>query len=130
MSYEGLFSGYGLLGRATGLNFNSTADQPIRICSGLYRVAQILVINASANLALSAAAGGLYTATSKGGTAIVSALQGYATLSASSKILGLTLATILTTDIRTERTLYFSLSSAHGSAATADIYIYGNKFDT
>ena len=113
-----------ILGRLIGANMNSTGDQPIAINAAKYVIRRIVVVNASANLTL--AVGGFYTAASKGGTAIVANTQIYTALTAAAKFLDVTLAAILGTDVRTEGTLYFSLTTAQGSAATADIFIIGD----
>jgi hypothetical protein len=114
-----------LLGVLKGANLNTTADQPITIVSASkYQVTQILVTNASGTPSL--AVGGFYTAASKGGTALVAATQVYSALTAASKFVNVTMLAILTTDVRTESTLYFSLTTAQGSAMTADIYVFGN----
>jgi hypothetical protein len=109
-----------LIGELIGANFNSTADQQIELRSSFYKITQILVCNASANLAT--AKGGIYTATLYGGTAVVAAAQGYATLVTNLKNLDMTLAD---NDIRQETLLYFKLTTPNGGAATADIRIYG-----
>ena len=114
----------GFLASFRGLNMNSTRDQALLINSSRYAIRRIVVNNASANLTL--AAGGIYTASSKGGTAIVPAAQVYVALSAAAKFLDLTLAAILGTDVRTETTLFFSLTTAQGGAATADLFIFGD----
>lgn len=115
---------YGVIGVLKSANMNSTADQAIPIATGnasqTYIVDRVLVVNASASLTL--AAGGVYTAASKGGTAIVSALQVYTGLTSATKTMYMTMAV---SDKRTEDPLYLSLSVAQGSAATADIYVLG-----
>lgn len=128
MSYL-LFNNAGILGSVASIDLNSTADQSISINSSKYVIRGILVTNASADMTLSIAAGGVYTAVSKGGVAVVSAAQLYTPLSTSDKYSEITLAGIVGTDVRTETTLYFSLTTAHGSAATADIFIIGDKLD-
>lgn len=114
-----------ILGMANGLNMNSTADQAIAMPGGLYIIRRIVIANPSLSLTL--AAGGIYTAASKAGTAIVSAAQLYSALTGATKFLDLTLAAILGTDTRTENTLYFALTTAQGAAATADIRIFGEQ---
>lgn len=121
--------GYGMLGqvmlgKSVGVNMNSTADQSITIRSSNYIIRRIVVTNASASL--TTAAGGVYSAASKGGTAIVASGQAYSALTTAVKVLDLTLAN---TDRRTETTLYLSLTTGQGSAATANIYIFGDKLD-
>jgi hypothetical protein len=107
---------------AKSADFNVTTDQPIAINlpsgASAYHITRIIVTNAS--VSMTTAAGGVYTAASKGGTAIVAAAQVYSALTTNAKILVLTLAN---SDRRTESTLYFSLTTGHGSAATADIYV-------
>ena len=122
-AYDPTASGSRLVGKLAGANMNSTADQaiPIRFDGSKYVPLRIYVTNASTSLTL--AAGGIYTATSKGGTAIVAAGQVYSALTSSSKTLQTTIAV---TDTRTESTLYLSLTTAQGSAATADVYVFAD----
>lgn len=115
-----------LAGVLKNANLNSTSDQAISILyAGKYRVDQIAFTNVSTSLAGSPTAGGFYTGAGKTGTTIVAASQTYT---------GLTAATVITfpsfaaggnaTTFSATQTLYFSLTTAHGSAVTADIYIY------
>lgn len=112
------------LGRLIGANFNTTNDQPISINSNRYVIRRITVDNASTNL--TTAAGGFYTAASKGGTNIVANTQVFTALSAGSKFVDCTLLTILTTDVLTVTTLYLSLTVSQGAPATADVFIFGD----
>lgn len=109
--------------RLLAADMNSTADQIFipAFTFTTFIIREILVTNASG--AISLATGGIYTAASKGGTAIVSAAQSWAGLSSSTKTVTPTLAGTAT-DRRTG-SLYFSLTAAMGSAATADMYIMG-----
>lgn len=111
-----------LLGVLRAANMNTTADQAISIGVAKYVVRRIVVTNASANLTL--AAGGIYPAASKAGTAIVANTQLYTALTASTKTLDLTLAAL--TDVQTAATLYLALTTGQGSAATADLYLFGD----
>lgn len=106
-------------------NFNSTADQAMAIPSHITKfiITQILVTNCSVSMTL--AAGGFYPAASKGGTAIVASTQVYTTLSSSTINLSTTLATGILTTTFAISTIYFSLTTAQGSAATCDIYVIG-----
>lgn len=112
------------LGGFVGANMNSTADQSITISSASYVITAILVTNAS--ISLTTAAGGIYTSASKGGTAVVAAGQVYSALTAATKQLALTLND---TDRRTATTLFLSLTTGQGSAATADVYVFGRPLD-
>ena len=113
-----------LLGELIGANMNSTSDQQIVIFSApaKYIIRRIVATNAS--ISLTTAVGGIYTAVSKGGTAVVANSQAYSTLSAGTKFLDLTLAS--NTDYRTATSLYLSLTTPQGAAATADIFVYGD----
>lgn len=111
-------------------SFNSTADQPIILPSSInaFQLTGILITNAS--ISLTTAAGGFYPAASKAGTAIVAASQVYSTLTASTKLLSATLAAaVATTRYSTANladwTIYLSLTTAQGAAATADVYLIG-----
>ena len=114
---------FNIIGRIIGANFNITTDQAIAMIASRYVIRRIVVQNAS--VSMSTAQGGFYTAAAKGGTAIVAATQAYSVLTAAAKFIDLTLAAILGTDVRTEGTLYFSLTTGQGVAATADIDIIG-----
>ena len=118
-----------LLGTLVGANMNSTADQKITIFSNpsKYIVRRIVVTNASTSL--TTAAGGVYTAASKGGDAVVASSQAYSTLTSSALFLDLTLNTSSSINITVKSSvpnLYLSLTTAQGAAATADVYVYGD----
>lgn len=109
-----------------GANMNTTADQifaqnvtasPFPFTN--YVITSIMTANASTSLSI--AAGGIYTAASKGGTPIVAAVQVYSGLTTSAKIIN---PTIANTDLRTT-VPYLSLTTGQGGAATADFYIFG-----
>lgn len=121
-----------LAGVLKGANMNITTDQAIPLSlppvsaggSGRYYVQQIMVANPS--ISLTTAAGGIYTAVSKGGVAVVAAGQAYSALTqglvnVAGSLLLLTIA--LPTAFFTAPILYFSLTTAQGAAATADIYV-------
>lgn len=112
-----------LLGQLIGANMNVTTDQAIpitRIGSKRYVITRITVTNASTSL--TNADGGIYTATSKGGTAVVAAAQVYTALTSSTVALDLTLAVNNTYNVSN---LYLSLTGTQGGAATADVRVYG-----
>ncbi len=119
-----LGEGSTLLGALKGANMNVTTDQAIAIPWAKYIVRRITFVNPSTSLTL--AAGGVYTAASKGGTAIVAAAQVYSGLTGATKFIDATLAALLGTDALTVATLYLSLTTAQGGAATADCYIFGD----
>jgi hypothetical protein len=113
-----------VLGKKIGANFNVTTDQAITIESDKYIIRKIIATNAS--IELDTAEGGIYTDTAKGGVDLVAATQAYTALTTSAKYADLTLEAEVGTDVRTEGTLYLSLTAAQGAAATADIFIIGD----
>lgn len=116
------------LGKLLNVDLNITTDQIIPIINASkYVVRSIVVTNASANLSVSLAAGGLYSAGSKGGTAIVAAAQLYTALTSAAVASNLTIA--VGAIARAETSLFFSLTTAHGSAATMDIYLFGDVLE-
>ena len=116
-------------------DMNSILDQAITLPATItaFQLTGIVICNAS--LSLTTAVGGFYPTTAKGGTAIVAAGQVYSSLTTAAKLLSATLAAGVSTTRyssanlavpNTALTLYFSLTTAQGAAATADIYILGN----
>jgi hypothetical protein len=107
-------------------NFNETTDQILTaFFSGRFRPKRFVVMNAS--ISLTTAAGGFYTAASKGGTALVAAGQVYSALTASDLALEATLA--VPNDWWAAGTpVYLSLTTAQGAAATGDVYVYGDVY--
>lgn len=72
-------------------------------------------------------AGGVYTAASKGGDALVGVAQSWVTLAAS-KIVAATLAALTGTNIESA-TPYLSLTTGSTAACTADVFIFGVVID-
>lgn len=113
------------LGKLVGANFNVTTDQEIALNnSARFRLRRITVINTSVP-GMGTAAGGFYTAVSKGGSAIVVAGQVYTGLTNAATALDLTMA-LPNLVLAAASRLFFSLTTAQGAPATADIYVYGD----
>jgi hypothetical protein len=112
--------------KIAGANLNVTTDQACTLPASItaWSPTAVWVTNCSVTLAGGLAAGGVYTAASKGGTAIVAAVQTYTALTAATIILPLTIATGTTTRF-TASPIYFSLTTGNGSAATCDVYVLG-----
>lgn len=122
-------------GSLIGANMNSTLDQQIVISvpTGLWMVDSIAVSNPS--VSLTTAAGGVYSALSKGGVAVVANTQAYSALTSNTanttgNALLLTIATAGNTTAfqglqQTGQisSLYLSLTTAQGAAATADVRV-------
>lgn len=109
-----------------GANLNVTTDQAFTKGGTFtrYMVTRIVARRLTGNASI--AAGGIYTAASKGGTAVVAAAQVWSALSAADKVLTLTLAAL--TDAL-QATPILSLTTAAGGAVTADVLIYGVVLD-
>lgn len=71
-------------------------------------------------------AGGLYTAASKAGLAVVGAAQSWAGLTGA---LTAVLATLALTGVQSSATLYLSLTTGNTGALGADLFVYGLILD-
>jgi hypothetical protein len=118
-----------LLGRIIGANMNIATDQPFVLTNWAalnpFRITKITAKNASTSL--TTAAGGVYPAASKAGTAIVASAQAYSALSAATIALDLTLA-VGTTVYAKGGAPILSLTTGQGGAATADFYLFGDVY--
>jgi hypothetical protein len=120
-----------LLGRIIGANMNVTTDQPFIMTSwaalNKCRITKVTCKNAS--VSLTTAAGGIYSAASKGGTALVASGQVYSNLTAATLALDLTIAS--TPGLTVQAAGYapiLSLTTGQGTAATADFYLFGDIY--
>ena len=107
-----------------GANFNSTADQAMTAVGTLpskWRAANVIVTNASINL--TTAAGGVYSAASKAGTAVVAAAQTYTACTTSTKFTSASINGSLADIFNGSTQLYLSLTTGQGATATADVYV-------
>jgi hypothetical protein len=113
----------GVLGSLRGANFNTTSDQAIAINARVttFQIVKIAVTNCSGTFTL--AVGGFYATTSKAGTAIVANTQAYSSLSATTIVLN---PVIASNPRMTVASVYLSLTTAAGSAATCDVYVIGD----
>ena len=116
-----------LIGKLTLANFDITTDQQITLLINVkFRITKITVENASV-AGMSTAAGGIYTAATKGGTAIVAAGQVYTGLTNAATALDLTLAAPNLV-LPALQSLFFSLTTAQGALATASLYVFGDVY--
>ena len=121
-----------LIGILKSVDFNITTDQaiPITLVGGYtnYRINDIVMVNAS--IALTTAVGGIYPAASKSGTPYVAATQTYTTVNSGvTAFLSLTKTNAGSLSTHNDPILYFSLTTAQGAAATADIYVFGTPIN-
>jgi hypothetical protein len=120
------------LGKLIGANMNVTTDNIIPLLippSTGFRVTRVTVRNASASL--TTAAGGVYTAPAKGGTALVAATQVYSALTGPTLLADLTIAATPGNTVwqaAAVPNLYLNLTTAQGAAATADVFVYGDVY--
>jgi hypothetical protein len=118
-----------MIGRIIAANFNITTDQPFVMdipATARFRVNRITAENTSV-AGMSTAAGGVYPAATKSGTALVAAGQVYTGLTNAATALDLTLAT--PNAIQAAGTIpKLSLTTGQGAAATADLYMYGDVY--
>jgi hypothetical protein len=114
---------YTTLFRLSAANLNSALDQALIKTwdFSVYVIKEVLITNASA--AVLNAKGGIYTAPSKGGVAVVAADTSFASLSTPTD----TLNPVLNNGSTSQLTgpLYLSLTTAEGSAVTADVSVMG-----
>lgn len=123
-------------GVVKGVNMNVTTDQaiPISVPTASYTISAIEV--SAPSVSLTTAAGGVYSAASKGGVAIVAAGQAYSALTtnaanATGNTLFLTISAAgLTTRFNGPTqatpisTIYLSLTTGQGAAATANVRVF------
>ena len=125
----GLGSG-ALCGELLNANMNVTTDQPLLwFVPPLqnYRLTKITAKNASRSYQAGSALGGLYTAVSKGGTAVVAASQAFTALHFTNATANLDLTLVAgvgTLGEYSNSPLVFSLTTGDGSAGTIDLFVY------
>jgi hypothetical protein len=122
----------GLLGSLIGADLNIITDQPISINAQQYVVTKVMMTNASTDLTAGGGvtAGGIYTAPAKAGLDVVIAGYGWNILVLPTDIdvlTGVDLYGGAAEYVLTGGTVYLSLTTGAGFAATADIYIYGDR---
>ena len=110
--------------RACNLNVttDNTLDKQFNCSTFLIATNGIRICNASTSL--TTAVGGIYTAASKGGIAVVSNLQTYSALTAATLGMDATVAAAGLDEL-TAAALYLSLTTPQGGAATADVFVFG-----
>lgn len=110
------------------LDFQSTADQALtKVFGGTNAIVNYVVAMRKTGGATVACAGGVYTASAKGGSALVAAAQSWVTL-ASNVNVSATLAALAGTTI-TGPNLFLSLTSGSTAAVTADLFVFGVVVD-
>lgn len=123
-----------VLASARGVNFNTTNDQPIAIPQRVtaFQLVSVLITNAS--ISLTTAVGGFYPAAGKSGLAIVDPSQNYAGLTTSQTLQqamltafgqNTRLSSVNLGTIAGYMNIWFSLTTAQGAPASADIYLLG-----
>lgn len=114
------------IGKLEGVNGAITTDQIIPIVGAAeYTIDKIIFCHSTAVPV--AMQGGIYTLPAKAGSAVVAATQSYTGLGNQPYDL---LVVTPTVALRASPFLYFSLTTANGSAVTFDIYVYGTVTKT
>lgn len=113
-----------------GANLQSTADQAFSKIGGFTNYVSTLIVGKWASGGASVVcAGGIYTAASKAGSALVAAAQSWVTLTSSGLVVNASLAAVVGTNSQTATPL-LSLTTGSTAAATADFYIFGVALDS
>lgn len=118
----------GAVGWIIGADMNSTADQAFNFAvPATARLSLRSIVATNGSISLTTAAGGVYPAASKGGTAIVANTQVFTALTgtAATKV-NLTLASAANTTAYLATGIYLSLTTGQGAAATADLFIFAD----
>jgi hypothetical protein len=110
-----------------GINLNATGDNAITLNngSGTYALRRFVVTNASADLSGGSLQYGIFSAVSGGGEAILaSGVNSATSLTAASKFIA---PAVAQNDTISASTVYFRVGVANGAAATADVYLFGDR---
>lgn len=117
-----------LIGIARGINLNATGDQAIRVLGTRRIIRRIVITNASTSLAASGVTATIRDTASGGGNAIVATVA-VTGLTTAAKFAEQTLFATAATDYITANPIFINITVAHGSAASADIYVYGDPIE-
>lgn len=119
------FGAVKLLGSMAGADMNSTADQQITLSGGSrFVVTDVLITNASTDLSANTNDLEIWTGTLRSGDQI--ARCNVQRLLTPSQFANFSEGSMgMVSEFTTGGPLYLSLGTAHGSAATADVYVYG-----
>lgn len=119
-----------VIARLTQAAFDTTSDQPLILPTRMTAFQLTSIVVARPSISLNAAVGGFYTASSKGGSPIVSAAQSYAALTTVDLLMQVTLTAFGQSAYFTRRLLpdwaiYFSLTTGQVLPTVASIYLIG-----
>jgi hypothetical protein len=104
-------------------NLTLTTDQTMtQVFAGTFYVVQVIGVVWASGAFGTACAGGIYTATAKGGTAIVAAGQSYAALTGSGTAVN---DVIAAAGPFNATPIYFSLTTGNTGALTANVSVWG-----
>lgn len=110
-------------------DMQSTSDQQF-VKNGTftkYTISKIVAIRKTGGTSV-ACAGGIYSAASGGGDALVAVGQSWVALTGANKVVSATVAAVANTDAH-NTTPYLKLATGSTAAATADLFIYGEVID-
>lgn len=112
--------GYRLLGVLKAADLNSTGDQAVPITASRYMPQFMVVVSNSGNV--SSASAGLFAGASKTDTILTTATLTQLDATDRSQVLSWTPPNAR---VLSASEIYFAVTAVHGSAATADVYVYG-----
>lgn len=122
-----------------GADMQSTADQALAAVGQFhnankslpftkFKITDIFIVRATGATSV-ACTGGIYTAASKGGTAVITAAQSWLGLTGVDKVVKPTTNAAYDTDVFTlplgASGLFLSLTTGSTAACTADVYVFG-----
>jgi len=105
-------------------DFNVTTDNTLVKQANFTTFAILQVRGMNASISLTTAVGGIYTAATKGGIAVVSSGTAWSTLTGPTIGANFTIASAGLDEL-TADALYLSLTTPQGAAATADVFVFG-----
>lgn len=110
------------------LNMQSASDQEMaRVFGGTNAMATLVIAVQKSGAGSVTCAGGVYTALSKGGSALVSAVQSWVTLASGVQVTAV-MAGVAQTAL-TGPELFLSLTTGSTGALTADMFVFGVVLD-
>ena len=115
----------GPIGSALSVNLNATGDTEIVVPAGSRKfiITRIVVTNASASLAAGSLQYGIFqNALEAGEVILANGVNSATSLTAASKFIS---PTVAQDDSIQDSSVHFHVEVANGTAATADVYLYG-----
>lgn len=124
---QAITNGMQLLFVLRNASFNITSDQQFtKVFNGTTWDPQFIIANQVSGASGGSPAGGIFSAPSKGGSAIVATGQSWTGLTGAATHVN---ATVQATGVTFTSVPYFSLTTASTAVLNADLFIYGFSYD-